>query len=123
MKELINYGILTNLRNFNKEEFTILNQREIESFDNKIKIITIQDGVLSERIEGDNFQIKLNRYIDFLDKEAVKYSLVENLLKIYIGNYIHKQIIEGKKIRNFLLDEKTKRYNLSEFILKLEGVI
>lgn len=123
MQEFINYGFLTALKNFNAKEFELLNKNEIESFNNQVRIVTIAFGVSSERIEIPTYQIKIDRFIADLNKEAVVYSFIGNLLKIYLGNYIYKEIIEDEKKQKFLLKDEVKNYTLSKFILKFNGII
>ena len=121
MQEFINYGFLTALKNFNAKEFELLNKNEIESFNNQVRIVTIAFGVSSEKIAIPTYQIKIDRFIADLNKEAVVYSFIGNLLKIYLGNYIYKEIIEDEKKRKFL--SEVKDYSLSKFILKFNGII
>lgn len=123
MQEFINYGFLTALKNFNAKEFELLNKNEIESFNNQVRIVTIAFGVLSEKIETPTYQIKIDRFIADLNKEAVVYSFIGNLLKIYLGNYIYKEIIEDEKKQKFLLKDEVKNYTLSKFILKFNSII
>ncbi len=123
MQEFINYGFLTALKNFNAKEFELLNKNEIESFNNQVRIVTIAFGVSSEKIENPTYQIKIDRFIADLNKEAVVYSFIGNLLKIYLGNYIYKEIIEDEKKQKFLLKDEVKNYTLSKFILKFNGII
>lgn len=123
MQEFINYGFLTALKNFNAKEFELLNKNEIESFNNQVRIVTIAFGVSSEKIVTPTYQIKIDRFIADLNKEAVVYSFIGNLLKIYLGNYIYKEIIEDEKKRKFLLESEVKNYSLSKFILKFNGII